>query len=120
MIVTTLVALAAEPWGLAEAKDYLRIAGSGEDGLVGALISAARSRIEQLAGVVMISRTLRATLDAWPQGMMGRVRAALTSAALEMEGWRCVLLVQVFADAMRQKVGQWRTLLRIKAVVELA
>ncbi len=72
MIVTTLVAPAAEPLGLAEAKEYLRIAGSDEDGLVGALIAAARSRIEQLAGVAMISRTLRATLDAWPQGMMER------------------------------------------------
>ncbi len=49
---------------------------------------------------------------------LARVRAALADAALEMEGWRCVLLVPVFADAMRQKVGQWRGLLRIKAVVE--
>lgn len=48
------------------------------------------------------------------------VRAALAGAALEMEGWRCVLLVPLFADATRQRVGLWRALLRIKAVVEPA
>ena len=66
MNVTTLVAPAAEPVGLAEAKEYLRIAYDGENGLVTTLIAAARSRIEELAGVAMISRTLRVTLDRWP------------------------------------------------------
>jgi uncharacterized phiE125 gp8 family phage protein len=66
MIVTTLVAPAAEPVGLAEVKEYLRIAYDGENGLVTALIAGARSRIEELAGVAMISRTLRVQLDRWP------------------------------------------------------
>ena len=66
MNVTTLVAPAAAPLGLAEAKDYLRIAYDGEDGLVAGLIAAARSRIEEAARVAMITRTLRVTLDRWP------------------------------------------------------
>ncbi len=66
MHVTTLVAPAAEPVSLAEAKDYLRIAYDGENGLVTALIAGARSRIEELAGVAMMSRTLRVQLDRWP------------------------------------------------------
>jgi uncharacterized phiE125 gp8 family phage protein len=70
MIVTTLAAPAAEPLGLAEAKDYLRIAYDGEDGLVGSLIAGARARVEDLAGVAMISRTLRVSLDRWPRGMV--------------------------------------------------
>jgi uncharacterized phiE125 gp8 family phage protein len=70
MIVTTLAAPAAEPLGLAEAKDYLRIAYDGEDALVSTLIAAARSRIEELAGVAMIARTLRVTLDRWPKDMI--------------------------------------------------
>lgn len=67
MNVTTLVAPAAEPLGLAEAKAYLRIAYEGEDELVGGLIQAARSRIEEAARVALITRTLRVTLDRWPK-----------------------------------------------------
>ena len=70
MYVTTLAGPAAEPLGLAEAKDYLRIAYGGEDALVTGLIAAARSRIEELARVAMISRTLRVTMDRWPQRTM--------------------------------------------------
>jgi uncharacterized phiE125 gp8 family phage protein len=66
MNVTTLVAPSAEPLGLAEAKDYLRIAFDGEDELVTGLISGARSRIEETARVALITRTLRVTLDRWP------------------------------------------------------
>jgi uncharacterized phiE125 gp8 family phage protein len=66
MRVTTLVAPAGEPLGLAEAKEYLRIAYDGENSLVTALVAGARARIEELAGVAMISRTLRVTLDRWP------------------------------------------------------
>lgn len=72
MIMTTLAEPAAEPVGLAEAKDYLRIAGDGEDGLVQSLIAGARSRIETLAGVAMITRTLRVTMDWWPRGSVDR------------------------------------------------
>jgi uncharacterized phiE125 gp8 family phage protein len=68
MIVTKLAPPAAEPVRLAEAKEYLRISGDGEDGLVSSLIAGARARIEALAGVAMISRTLRVTMDGWPQG----------------------------------------------------
>lgn len=68
MIVTTLAPPAAEPVSLAEDKEYLRISGDGEDGLVNSLIAGARARIEALAGVAMISRTLRATMEGWPRG----------------------------------------------------
>jgi uncharacterized phiE125 gp8 family phage protein len=72
MIVTTLAPPAAEPVGLAEAKDYLRIGGDGEDGLVTSLIAGARERTEALAGVAMISRMLRVTMHGWPRGMVER------------------------------------------------
>ena len=68
MIVTTLAPPAAEPVGLAETKEYLRIGGDGEDGLVGSLIAGARARIEALASVAMITRSLRVTMDWWPRG----------------------------------------------------
>lgn len=72
MIVTTLAGPAAEPVGLAEAADYLLIAGDGEDGLVASLIAGARERIERLAEVAMISRALRVTMNGWPRGAVER------------------------------------------------
>lgn len=51
---------------------------------------------------------------------LAAVRAALVGGELEMDDWCCVLLVPLFADATRQRVGLWRALLRIKAVVEAA
>lgn len=70
MNITTLAPPAAEPVGLAEAKEYLRIAYDGEDELVGRLVSAARTRIEQEAGLALITRSLRVSLDCWPSGTM--------------------------------------------------
>lgn len=77
MRVTTLVAPAAEPVGLAEAKEFLRIGFDGEDALVGELIAAARARIEALTGLAMIERTLRVTLQCWPDGMYAGRRMRL-------------------------------------------
>lgn len=47
-------------------------------------------------------------------------RSVLEDAALPMEGWRCVLLVPVFTDLLRQGGGVWRCVLRLRAVVEAA
>lgn len=77
MIVTTLEAPAAEPVGLAEAKEFLRISGSGEDNLVTGLIASAWARIEEAVGLALISRTLRVTLDGWPMAMNARRRMTL-------------------------------------------
>jgi len=49
---------------------------------------------------------------------IAEVSRAVREVSLEMEGWRCVLLLPVFTDALRQRIGLWRALLRIRAVVE--
>ncbi len=49
---------------------------------------------------------------------MAAMRAALDGAELEMEDWRCVLLVPTFMDAARTRPGLWRAILRVRAVVE--
>ncbi len=68
MNVSILEGPAAEPLSLAEVKAYLRIAYAGDDGLVAGLIASARARIEREAGLALITRNLRVSLDAWPAG----------------------------------------------------
>jgi hypothetical protein len=51
---------------------------------------------------------------------MAAVRAALEDVALEMEGWRCVFLLPVFSDTLHQGRGTWRSIVRVKAIVEAA
>ncbi len=46
------------------------------------------------------------------------VRRALGAASLAMEGWRCVLMLPVFADAVREAIGRWRAILRVRVIVE--
>jgi hypothetical protein len=46
---------------------------------------------------------------------VGAVRTALDAAELPLDGWRCVLLLPVF---VREGVGRWQTVMRIKAVIE--
>lgn len=70
MNITTLAAPAAEPVGLAETKAYLRIGYDGEDDLVAGLIATARSRVEEAAGLALITRTLRVEMDRWPAGIV--------------------------------------------------
>lgn len=72
MIATMPEPPARSPLGWPKRKNYPRIAGDGQDGLVGELIAAARSRVEELSGVAMITRSLRLTLDWWPQGTADR------------------------------------------------
>ncbi len=52
------------------------------------------------------------------RGAMAEVRRALRVANLELEGWRCILLLPVFADTVRQKIGLWRAILRVRAILE--
>lgn len=72
MILRMLAPPAVEPVGLAEAKEYLRVSGAGENGLIGELVASARARIEEMTGVAMISRQLRVALDWWPKGTVER------------------------------------------------
>ena len=50
MIATIQAPPAAEPVGLAEAKEYPCIGGDGQDGVVGELIAAAQPRVDAFAG----------------------------------------------------------------------
>lgn len=65
----------AEPLSLAEAKTYLRVEHADDDGLIGALIVAARSHVESLTRCALLLQTWRVVRDAWPRD--GRVIARI-------------------------------------------
>lgn len=56
----------SEPLSLAEAKAFLRIDHSDEDGLIASLIAAARARIESETRCAMIAQTWCFIRDSWP------------------------------------------------------
>jgi uncharacterized phiE125 gp8 family phage protein len=58
---------ATEPITTAEVKSFLRIEHEAEDALIGALITAARMRLEAEMRRVMLHQSWRVVLDSWPQ-----------------------------------------------------
>ena len=71
-----LTAPLVEPVSLAEAKAWLKLDGADEDGLVSALITAARLSVEAATGRLLINQTWRLVLDAWPAKLALEVRLA--------------------------------------------
>lgn len=59
---------ASEPVTTSEAKDHLRVDLSTDDTLIGNLVTAARTWIEQVSGVRFITQTLDVSIDGWPAG----------------------------------------------------
>lgn len=70
MNITTLVPPASEPVALAAAKAFLRIDYDGEDTQVSSLIASARARVEIETGLCLVERTVKITLENWPQNDM--------------------------------------------------
>lgn len=66
MISYLLAGPAEEPVSLAETKAFLRLDGDAEDGLVTALIAAARLHVEATTGRALVRQSWRLVLDAWP------------------------------------------------------
>ncbi|MEO8685833.1 MAG: phage head-tail connector protein [Devosia sp.] len=58
---------AEEPVSLAEAKAFLKVEDSAEDGLITTLISAARLHIEGVTGRALLAQSWRVVLDGWPE-----------------------------------------------------
>ncbi len=65
-----------EPVTLSEAKVFLRLDETAEDGLLATLITAARLMIEAASGRFLIDQSWRLVLDRWPAG--GEIRLPLS------------------------------------------
>jgi uncharacterized phiE125 gp8 family phage protein len=57
---------ATEPLTLAEAKSWLRVDGTTEDGLIQSLITSARLAVEAATNRLLIAQQWRWSFDAWP------------------------------------------------------
>ena len=102
----------SETGAVLPAYPYIEIARHSSEPAGGVEAEASEHRID----LVVVSRDVG---GAQAKAALATVRSALASAELVVDGWRCVLLLPVFADATRQRVGLWRALLRMKAVVEV-
>lgn len=66
MISYLLAGAAEEPVSLVEAKGFLKVDDSAEDGLIATLIGAARMHVEGVTGRALLAQSWRIVLDAWP------------------------------------------------------
>jgi uncharacterized phiE125 gp8 family phage protein len=62
-----LTAPAIEPLSLAEAKAFLRVETSDDDGVIGALIAGARIHVEAQTRAALITQSWRISADCWPE-----------------------------------------------------
>jgi uncharacterized phiE125 gp8 family phage protein len=65
MTLKILTPPGVEPVSLDQAKAVLRVTSADEDALIGALITAARERVEAELGLCLISTALREDFDGW-------------------------------------------------------
>lgn len=73
MISYLLAGPAQEPVSLAEAKAFLKVDDSAEDGLITTLIGAARLHIEGVTGRALLAQDWRMVRDAWPDNRYVRL-----------------------------------------------
>lgn len=66
MISYLLAGPAEEPVSLVEAKAFLRVDDTAEDGLITTLIGAARLHVEGITGRALLAQSWRVVLDDWP------------------------------------------------------
>jgi uncharacterized protein DUF3168 len=70
---------------------------------------------EHLVDFAVVSRDLGGKQG---RAAMAAMRDVLEGAELMLEGGACVLLLTQFTDTMRTRPGLWRSLIRVRALVE--
>ena len=121
MTLTLTTPPTLEPVTLDEAKAQLRVTYDQEDALIGALVTAARQRIEAELGVALIATGFRETLDAWPLEIGTAVPvtdplAALYAGPLKL---RRGPLISVAAIAVADGTGTFQTVNPVSYAAEV-
>lgn len=75
MPATLLAPPVAEPWTVADAKNFLRVEHDDDDAVIASLIASARGQVEALTRRGLLTQEWRLTLDRWPDG--GRIAPRL-------------------------------------------
>jgi hypothetical protein len=126
LVGAILAALAEDEGVRAVLGDPVRIADSDGERPAYPYLEVARVSSEAAGSAGVEASVLRVDLAAVSRNdggaggiaAMAAMRVALETAELAMSGWRCVLLAPVFTDQLRQGRGVWRSILRLRAVVE--
>ncbi len=96
---------ASEPVSLAEAKAQCRVEHSDDDAYISALVAAARMRVEDDLGIVLVSHQWRLTADGFPCGG-GRIEIPRTP-LISVES---VAYVDVNGDAQTMDAAGYRVI----------
>ncbi|WP_332693620.1 head-tail connector protein [Devosia sp.] len=78
---------AEEPVSLAEAKGFLKVDDTAEDGLITTLIGAARLHVEGVTGRALLVQSWRVVLDCWPESRMVRLPVTPFMAVTEINAY---------------------------------
>jgi hypothetical protein len=70
---------------------------------------------EHLVDLAVVSRDLGGKLA---RAAVAAIRKVLDDVELVMDDGQCILLLAQFTDTMRTRPGLWRSLLRVRAIVE--
>jgi uncharacterized phiE125 gp8 family phage protein len=78
---------AEEPVSLAEAKGFLKVDDTAEDGLITTLIGAARLHVEGVTGRALLAQSWRVVLDGWPESRQVRLPVTPLMAVTEINAY---------------------------------
>ncbi len=91
MSAILLIPPSAEPWSVAEAKNFLRVEHDDDDAVIAALIAAGRGHVEALSRRALLVQRWRFVLDAWPKNgrldpRMGPLRSVIAARVFDAAG----------------------------------
>lgn len=91
MTTLTVITPAAEaPLSLDAVKAFLRLGDAAEDAFISDLLQSARARLEQVAGLALVTQTVRVTWTDWPLSIRGRGALLPISPVRQLAGVRIV------------------------------